>query len=204
MSDTDIEFIYFDVGGVVVLDFSKTDRWEELLDDLNINQRESFTALFDVYEPELCTGTHISEFIKAAENNLKVKFPPNYSMIDDFVSRFEPNPTLGELIFQLKSKYKIGLLTNMYPQMLETIINQKLLPEVKWDAIIDSSNVKCKKPDSQIYQIAEEKSQTVPENILFVENTQKHIDAAKNRNWQTFLYDPANIDKSNKELQDLL
>lgn len=31
-----IKFIYFDVGGVVILDYSKTNKWNEMLTDLGI------------------------------------------------------------------------------------------------------------------------------------------------------------------------
>jgi len=42
------------------------------------------------------------------------------------------------------------------------------------------------------------------EEILFVENTPTHIKAAKKLNWKTFLYDPANPEKSSKKLLEYI
>jgi len=33
-----IKFIYFDVGGVAILDFSKTNKWKEITKALEINK----------------------------------------------------------------------------------------------------------------------------------------------------------------------
>lgn len=201
-----IKFIFFDVGGVALLDFSKTNKWQEMLADLGIKDdiRDDFSTLFERYELAACVGLDLSEFIRAAESELEIKFPTNYLMVNDFVSRFTPNPELGQIIEKLPGKYKLGLLTNVYLGMLTEINNQKLLPEVEWDVIVDSSIVKVRKPQAEIYEIAERESNTQPENILFVENSQTHIDVAKARGWQTFLYDPANVTESNKRLLELL
>ena len=36
--------------------------------------------------------------------------------------------------------------------------------------------------------------------ILFIDNSQKHLDSAKQLGWQTFLYDPSDTKKSSEEL----
>lgn len=204
--NTNIDFIYLDVGGVAILDFSKTKKWEEMLDDLEVptNIRKEFGDLFSRHETEICIGRPVDDFIVAAQTELGFNFPEGYSMLDDFVDRFEPNPSLGVLVKELSRDYRFGLLTNMYPGMLNAINQRKLLPEIEWEVIIDSSIVEARKPQDKIYEIAEEQANVTPEVILFVENSQMHIDAAKERGWQTLLYDPSKVAESNKLLQEIL
>lgn len=66
--------------------------------------------------------------------------------------------------------------------------------------IIDSSIVGLRKPQGAIYELAEKESTVKAENILFIENSIEHTDAAKKRGWQTLLYDPSDTSSSNKEL----
>ena len=42
-----IKFIYFDVGGVLVRDFSKSNKWQELVNEIGISKKKKrfFTIL---------------------------------------------------------------------------------------------------------------------------------------------------------------
>lgn len=203
---SEIKFVYFDVGGVVIKDFSKTNKWEEMLSDLRVSAdiRQQFADSFDKYEIDFCIGRETSDFVQYARREFNIYFPEDYDMTVDFVDRFEANTGLWPIIEGFKNKRKVGLLTNMYPRMLEMIRNRKLLPTVKWDAIIDSSIEGCMKPDPAIYHLAESRADVRAEEILFVDNSSKNIDTAKELGWQTFLYDPADVEESNKQLIQLL
>lgn len=202
-----IDFIYFDVGGVVILDFSKTNKWNELLDDLGVQSKdkEEINKLFSKEESKYCLGeTEADTFIPILKNKFKIKIPENYSFLEDFVNRFDPNPEIAKIIVDLRSKYRIGLLTNMYPKMLDSIKDKEIMPNIQWDVIIDSSKVKMQKPQPEIYELATQLAQTPVEKILFVENTKKHIEEAEKLGWNTFLYDPSDVIGSNKKLLSLL
>jgi HAD superfamily hydrolase (TIGR01509 family) len=92
----------------------------------------------------------------------------------------------------------------MYPRMLDELIKQQLLQDLDWDVVIDSSKVGLQKPDPKIFALAMERAGVKPEEILFVENSDEHIQAAKEAGWQTFLYDPSNIQVSTKVLREHL
>jgi len=200
------DFIFFDVGGVVVLDFSKTQKWDEMMRDLGLagEQRERFEKLFDEKEPGFCRGADVDALVPVLRSEFGLDLPHDYSMLEDFVSRFERNERLGKIIKSLEGKVRLGLLTNMYPRMLDQIKQRGLLPDVAWTCIVDSSVVHYLKPEPEIYEIAEAQAGVAPEKILFVENSPMHIDAARARGWQTLLYDPVEIDRSNDELVDWL
>ncbi|KKU45330.1 MAG: HAD-superfamily hydrolase, subfamily IA, variant 3, partial [Microgenomates group bacterium GW2011_GWC2_46_7] len=98
-----------------------------------------------------------------------------------------------------------GLLTNMYPGLLDTIYARGDLMElINWNVVVDSSLVKAQKPDKKIFEIAESKVDCPPGEILFVENQQRHLDGAKQLGWQTFLYDSSRPAESSQTLANFL
>jgi len=202
-----IRFIYFDVGGVVMLDFSKTNKWNEMWDGIGIKSgdRPRLEKIFREEESKFCSGGKSSEtFVNILKNDFGITVPENYSFLDEFVNRFEPNTELAKILVELKKRFSIGLLTNMYPDMLNRIIKRKLLPDIDWDVVIDSSTVGLIKPQDEIFNYAAEKARVTVKEILFVENSQKHVDKARKLGWNTLLYDPSDTEKSNKDLLYLL
>jgi len=201
-----IKFVYFDVGGVVIKDFSGTNKWEELRNNMGIkpDQEMAFDEIFDKYEPEVCIGKDVETIVPLLQSKLNLALPEKYSFLLDFVNRFERNESIWPIIKRIKEKCKIGLLTNMYPNMLNQIYKSDLMPDTKWDVIIDSSIEKVRKPQTEIFHLAEDRSGFKGEEILFIENGKKHIEAANEFGWQTFLYDPSFTVESNKSLEEML
>lgn len=199
-----IRFIYFDVGGVTILDFTATNQWQELEKELKIHNSQEFIKFWDKYEPELCVGRDTETLIPLIKKQFGVNISSNYSLlIDGFVKRFRQNKSIWPVIKDFHKFFKIGLLTNMYPRMFEEIKGHNLLPDISWDVIIDSSIVKLKKPDPRFFELAEERAGVKGSEILFIDNTIRNIEAAKIFGWQTFLYDSMNPEKSNIELEIL-
>lgn len=203
---TPISFIYFDVGGVVLLDFSGTDKWIQLKRDLgvSVNQDKIFDSIWNKHRNRICLDCDIDQILSEFESALDTQFTTSYSMLTDFVDRFEKNPTIWPIIQSVKEKYRVGLLTNMYPRMLNAIKAKKLIPPIHWDAVVDSSIVGFQKPDEGIYQVAEKMASVKPQSIFFIDNSQEHVEAAEKRGWQTFLYDPQKPVESSRTLEEYL
>jgi epoxide hydrolase-like predicted phosphatase len=198
-----IKFIYFDVGGVVVKDFSGTNKWVEMKKVMGVKQKfdKEFDRLYNQYEiKELCLTRHVDTLIPIFAEKFSMGFPQSFSMLEYFIDHFEKNRSLWPLLEKVKKNYGIGLLTNMYIDMLDGIRKKGLLPPIDWDVVIDSSKAGLQKPDRRIYGLAEKKSGVNSEEILFVENSQKNIDAAKKLGWQTFLYDSSAVENASREL----
>lgn len=198
-----IKFVYFDLGGVVNKDFSGSNKWDELKAELGVKpeNNQAFEALWGQYERDICDKRDVETLIPIFKEKLGLNIPNSYSLlIDGFIKRFEKNESIWPVIKKIQKWCRIGLLTNMYPRMLDAIKERGILPpDINWDVVIDSSVVSCQKPDSAIYKLAEEKAGVCGKEILFVENSVGHIEAAKKFNWQTFLYDSKNPEKSSKE-----
>lgn len=178
-----ISFIYFDLGGVVIKDFSGTDKWVQFFKDCNF------------------TPDYWAENEQKFNRGMSL---PKANLVSKLVNRFEKNETIWPVLKLAKEKFKIGLLTNMYPGMFEEIQKKGLLPDVAWNVVVNSSFEHVGKPDRKIYEIAQEKCGYKKDEILFVENTQENLLVPKELGWQTFWYDPKVYETSSQNLYNLL
>jgi FMN phosphatase YigB (HAD superfamily) len=201
-----MKFIYFDVGGVLVRDFSKTDIWQKLLAGWKV-PREKLGRLndkFDILEKEANAGREVDEIFLMVKEGFEIRVPANYSLLEDIVGRFEKNEGIWAVVNSLKTKCRLGLLTNMYPRMLDLIRNKGLLPKFNWGVITDSSVVGHQKPEEEIYQLAQKGAGVEAGEILFIDNTIQNLEVPKKMGWETFCFNSANYDQSNKELWEFL
>ncbi len=201
-----ISFIYFDVGGVAMHDFSKNDMWNDLMNELGVtsDNKEAFDTIWNTIGQEICLHRDVETLVPALRDEANLPIPADYSLLNGFINRFAVNKSIGPLISKLHKTYPVGLLTNMYPRMLPIIMKRGLIPDEKWDAVIDSSVVGFQKPDAGIFKLAETAAKVPANEIFFVENSPEHIEAAAKRGWQTFLYDPSQEELSTNTLIKLL
>jgi len=202
-----ISFVYFDLGGVVIKDFSGTDKWTEMKKMIGVKEgfEKEFDELYDKYElSELCLTRDVDTLIPIFAKKFGMSFPRDFSILSYFVDHFERNTSIWPVIKKMHKTCKVGLLTNMYPSMFKAIQKRGLLPPVKWDVLIDSSVVGLQKPDRRIFTLAEERSLAKHDEILFVDDRKVNIGAAKRFGWQTFLYNPSNHKESILELTRFL
>lgn len=201
-----ISFVYFDVGGVVAFDFSGTTKWYDLMDELGVpkTKQEAFLTLWRQYAEAVCSTMDIEDMRGIVEKSLGIKLAPNYSLLEGFVKRMEPNVSILPAIETAKQHGGIGLLTNMYKGMLPALQNKGALPDSAWNAVIDSFAVGVAKPDARIFDIAQKHAGIPAEQILFVDNTQENLDTPHSLGWQTFLYNPAQTPTSNQKLLAVL
>jgi len=197
-----ISFVYFDVGGVVVKDFSKSDKWQQLRQELGVTSEleEAFQKIWQQYEPEICLGREVDSLVPILRRELNLQLPVEYSLLDGFVNRFEANPSLWPVIEMVKQKARVGLLTNMYPGMLEATQKRGIMPQVDWDVVVDSSLELFQKPDPKLFELAETQAGATGREVLFIDNTLGHVKAAKEFGWQICLYDSSNYERATHDL----
>jgi FMN phosphatase YigB (HAD superfamily) len=198
-----VKLVYFDVGGVAIKDFSGTKKWDQLNLELGItlDKKAAFDDLYNKYDSQINTTLHINDFYKIVQKELKIDPLPNFDILKDgFVNRFEPNQSLWPIIEEIHKTNKIGLLTNMWVGMLDQILDKRLLPDIKWDFVVDSSKTGLQKPNADIFDYATKLAGVNKNEILFTDNSQKHIEGAKKFGWQTFYYNSLDYDKSSKDL----
>lgn len=196
-------FIYFDVGGVLLKDFSCTNQWEEMKRGLGVNPEtsEDFERVWEQYaEKRACLDYDVDCLMPILIDKLKLRLPHDFSLLQDFVDRFERNEGIWKIVEKVKKEHRVGLLTNMFPGMLAKIDEAGLLNKVNWDVVVDSSIVKHQKPEEQIFKHAQKLAGVDSSKILFIDNTMTHLRVAGNLGWQTYHYDSCNYEQSNKDL----
>lgn len=208
MKDRKFTHIFFDVGGVVILDFSGTNKWEEMLQSIGVDDEneERFLEVWNKYKPRRCIDFEVDSMIDEFRNHVGLELSEDFSFLDEFVNRFDPNPSIWPVLEYSKQNYKVGLITNMYPRMLDKIFQRSgLMPDISWDCIIDSSVVKLQKPDREIYELAYKKMDTDKDDkVLFIDNSEEHLVVPEKLGWDTFLYDPTNTKSSSEKLFNLI
>jgi FMN phosphatase YigB (HAD superfamily) len=201
-----ISFAYFDVGGVVIKDFSNTHKWEEMIEGFGAKGENlsKVQSIFERYGQKFCVGCNFDSMLPIINQETSLNIPGDYSLMKDMVNRFEVNESIWQVIEKVHKKVRVGLLTNMYPGMFKAIDVRGLLPPVKWDEIIDSSIEKCQKPEIKIFEIAAKRCGEKPENILFIDNGAMHVEAAKKLGFRTFRYDSGDYEGASKELNNFM
>jgi len=201
-----MRFVYFDIGGVLIKDFSKSNKWIEMLNEMGVPKRKwlELGREFDKVEIEFCSGRASDEYIERLKEKYGAKVDDNYSLLESMVDKFERNEGIWEIVKEVKEKYEVGLLTNMYSGMLDLIKKRGLLDKIDWKKEIDSSVVGFSKPEKEIYEIAERESGYKGEEILFIDNTEKNLREAKARGWRTFHFNSGDYEESNRELREIL
>jgi FMN phosphatase YigB (HAD superfamily) len=201
-----IKFIYFDVGGVVISDFSGNDGWDQLKAELGITPATDaeFLKIWRPYEEEVVLGKDLEAFLPILREKFNLNIPDNYSLLNGFVSRFKANKLIWPIVDKARQKNRIGLLTNMYAGMLKEIEKKDILPKTEWDVVVDSSIEMLKKPDMKLFGLAERMAQARSQEILFIDNTIGHVNAANAYGWQTYHYDASNHQESCRKLEEFL
>jgi FMN phosphatase YigB (HAD superfamily) len=202
-----IRFLYLDVGGVVIQDFSGTNRWDRMLDRMGATgeKRTAFQRIWDTHSLDINTTYDIETMVPELRRDAGLDLPDTFCFNEQFVSLFTPNPSIMKAIGEAKKHgIRIGLLTNMYVGMYDRIMAAGLLPAVEFDPVIDSSKIGLDKPNLQIYRFADAETGVRSESILFVDNSKMNLPPARELGWRTLLYDPTRPKESTEELVALI
>src|SRR5690606_3936701 len=89
-----------------------------------------------------------------------------------YMAAIDPITEMQDCLQALHRRYKLGLLTNTMPGFIEIMNDSKLMPDIKFDVVIDSSVVRAVKPDPEVYKIAEESAGVSGSEIFFIDDTQ--------------------------------
>lgn len=95
-----------------------------------------------------------------------------------------------------KAGYRVCLLSNTNPIMWDGKISEEFRkdgasgPEDYFDAMIRSYEVKVMKPAAEIFRIAAERCGIVPEETIFLDDSQSNLNAAAREGYHTLLVAP--------------
>ena len=128
----------------------------------------------------------------------------DYDFLESWVSDYQPNQEIHELIIKIKPKYNIGLLSNIYKGMLPLLFAKEMIPNIQYEQIIFSCDVGMMKPEPEIYALAQKRAKVDVSDILLVDDSEKNINGAKKAQWNTYLFNNKQRTLSVNKLEEYL
>lgn len=188
-----IKFVYFDIGGVL-------NKYKMVFTDAPLKfgiDREEFGKVFDDNDDDITRGKiDVNGFWNLCVQKFNIKNGENFDMAESWANDFEINKPNYDLVIEVKKKYKVGLLSNHYKGVFKAVSKRYLIPRINYDQVILSCECGLRKPEREIYLLAQQKAGCKPEEIFYIDDNKSYISVAKSFGWQTFWYDSANYQKS--------
>lgn len=192
-------FIYFDVNGCLVHFYQRA--FAKLAESTGAPSDMVETAFWH-YNDEVCKGTlSISEFNAKLAKKIGVN---SVRWQDFYLENVEPIAKMQETLKWASERYRVGLLTNIMPGLLSAMRKNEQLPNIHYDAIVDSSEVSAVKPEPEIFEIAREKAGVPANQILLIDDSRVNLMAAEKQGWHTLWFDDSRVEESVKRVLSAL
>ena len=172
-----IRAIIFDCFGVLT-----TDKWKEFVATLPANQVQSAIDLNHALDRGYISQKEFFEQI----SDLTGRSPDRVESVIN--ADMHKNMQLMDLIEQLSSSYKIGLLSNVSSNWVrDTFLSKD--EQSLFDDIVLSFDVCMIKPEIAVYELAASRLQCQPEECLFIDDSLGHVRGAIQAGMQSFVYE---------------
>ncbi|MDB5171223.1 MAG: hypothetical protein JWO35_917 [Candidatus Saccharibacteria bacterium] len=194
-----VSFVYFDVNGCLVHFYQRA--FARLAQATGAPSDIVETAFWH-YNDDVCRGImSLSDFNAKLADRLgvsEVKWEQYY------LETVEPILQMQEVLKWASERYKVGLLTNIMPGLLGSMRRSEQLPNISYDAVIDSSEVAAIKPESKIYEIATEKAGVPPGEILLIDDSRVNLMAAERMGWHVLWFDDSRPEEAVERVRQAL
>lgn len=194
-----IEFVYFDINGCLVRFFQRA--FTKLAFDTH-TKPEIVENLFWHYNDAVCRGEmSLDEFNQLLSEKLQVQ---GLDWADYYLDGVEPILEAQQILVWASEHYKVGLLSNIMPGLIEKMIDKGLIPKLNYQSIIDSSKAGAIKPESKIYEVAAERANTHPSDILLIDDSRANLMAAQQLGWHVIWFDDFRPEESADRIKQAL
>ncbi len=194
-----VTFVYFDVNGVLVRFFQRA--FTALAQDAGVSG-DTIEALFWRHNDAVNKGDmSVEEFNDILAKHIGLE---SVSWADYYLANVDPIPEMHECVRWASEHYRVGLMSNIMPGFLPEMIKRGLLPDIPYDAIVDSSQVKAIKPEVEIYEVGARMAGVEPQQILFVDDGRMNIMAAEKLGWHVLWFDDYRPEESQARVRQAL
>ena len=140
-SKTGVKFVYFDINGCLVRFFHRA--FTRLAEESGA-PADLIETTFWHYNDTVCRGDMtMAEFNQVLADQLKL---PQLDWTEYYLEAIDPITEMQELLTWAADHYQIGLLSNIMPGLIQTMLERGIIPRLPYHAIVDSSEVKAIKP----------------------------------------------------------
>jgi putative hydrolase of the HAD superfamily len=179
-----VKCVFFDVNGVLVRFFQRA--FTQISEDTGASA-DSIEAIFWHYNDAICKGLMpTEEFNSILASRIGVE---SIDWGKYYLDNIEPITEMRECIAWAAEHYKVGLMTNIMPGLVKQMLARDILPNIAYDAIIDSSEVGFIKPEVEIYEAAQNLTGYAPEELLLIDDSRPNLMAAERLGWHVLWFD---------------
>lgn len=199
VSKTGIRFIYFDINGCLVRFFHSA--FTDLSEKTGVPLHKVESAFWH-FNDQICKGElTFDEFNKKLAKQIEVE---SVDWAPYYLGAVEPIKEMHELLAWASEHYQIGLMSNIMPGMIDAMKAKKIIPDLPYDAIIDSSVEHTIKPEAKVYDLGQERAGVASSEILLVDDTRANLMAAERKGWSVLWFDDYKPADSAKRLREIL
>ncbi len=186
-----VKFIYFDINGCLVRFFHRA--FTAIAEDTDLSP-DVIETYFWKYNDAVCSGEmSTAEFNKVFAKDLGLS---TINWQDYYLAAVEPIMEMHSLVKWAGEHYRIGLLSNIGEGFVEDMKRNGLLPDVKFDAIVDSSKVGDIKPNPRIYEVAEAMAGVASNELLLIDDTRANLIPAQKAGWHVMWFNDYDVIES--------
>jgi putative hydrolase of the HAD superfamily len=198
-SRTGVSFVFFDINGCLVRFFHRA--FTEMARDTHA-PADAIESAFWHHNDSICRGEiSLDEFNTLLAEQLGVD---TIDWQKYYMASVDPIREMHEVVTWAAQHYRVGLLSNIMPGFIDFMVGSGMLPALPYDVIIDSSVVGAIKPERKIYEIAQERANVPPEEILFVDDSRTNLMAAEKLGWHVMWFDDFRPEESAERVKNAL
>lgn len=192
-------FIYFDVNGCLVHYYQRA--FAKLARDNGVRS-DVVESAFWHFNDDVCRGVlSLDDFNAKMAERLGLK---SIDWQKYYMDAIEPVESMQKLLEWAVKRYKVGLLTNIMPGFISIMRRNGKLPNLNYDSIVDSSSVATIKPETKIYEIAQERAGCPPDEILLIDDSRNNLMSAEKLGWHVMWFDDSLLKESVERVREAL
>ena len=174
-----ITTLFVDIGGVLL-----TDGWSYEFRQLAVKKFNLISEKMEALHSQAFETLELGKITMQEYLKFVVFYEERHFTMERFMdfifARSESNPKMIELIRQLKKKYRLKIVAvSNKARELNAYRIQKFELNEFIDAFVSSCYVGLRKPDPDIFRLALNIAQVLPEQVVYIENTPMFVRVAE-------------------------
>ena len=174
-----ITTLFVDIGGVLL-----TDGWSYEFRQLAVKKFNLISEKMEALHSQAFETLELGKITMQEYLKFVVFYEERHFTMERFMDfifvRSESNPKMIELIRQLKKKYRLKIVAvSNEARELNAYRIQKFELNEFIDAFVSSCYVGLRKPDPDIFRLALNIAQVLPEQVVYIENTPMFVRVAE-------------------------
>ncbi len=121
-----------------------------------------------------------------------------------YLKNIEVMPGVKELLTWAAEHFEVGLLSDSMPGFIDELMARKVIPDLNYKVIIDSSKIGILKSEPAMYVKAQELAAVDPKEILLVDDSRANLIQADNAGWHVLWFNDFEADQSIQRVRESL